>query len=195
MTSSWCCWIINVKTAWSSLEYIILFFLFVIVMTSFNSDSLLLQAVWEKHWPRGTSSPSACAEASSHRFHLLYSFRGKDRWSPVGKVNYLKFNAVWLKDMKIKNWYALVWTRLRNCSCSNGSLSSSHPLPIPSESSSRFWGQRSRLQRWTHTTAHILKGVWDEYLVKSVFNAPVPAYCLAQALALSAHAERKRKGK
>lgn len=194
MTSSWCCWIINMLRLHEAALSKFSSFLFVIVMTSFNSDSLLLQAVWEKHWPRGTSSPSACAEASRHRFHLLYSFRGKDRWSPVGKVNYLKFNAVWLKDIKTKNSYALVWTRLRNCSCSNGSLSSSRPLPIPSESSFRIWCQRWRLQR-RHTTAHILKGVWDEYLVKSVFNAPVPAYCLAQALALSAHAERKRKGK
>lgn len=45
------------------------------------------------------------------------------------------------------------------------------------------------------TTIDILKGVWDEYLVKSVFRAPVPAYCLAQALALSAHAERLNEKK
>jgi hypothetical protein len=31
------------------------------------------------------------------------------------------------------------------------------------------------------------------YLVKSVFKAPVPAYCLAQAFALSAQAVKNKK--
>lgn len=96
-------------------------------------------------------------------------------------------------------WCSPVWNHPRSCSCSIWSWSSIRPSANPTGFSFPSWGHGEPII-FCNPIKHLLSNTsraedGPAYRVKSVFRAPVPAYCLAHALALSAHAaDREQKG-